>query len=68
MSDYKPDPLDYGVAALIGGVFIVLKLCGVLDWEWWLVLLPFYAETLSLLARLTVITVLLYILRRWRGR
>jgi hypothetical protein len=59
MSDYKPDPLDYGVAALIGGVFIVLKLCGVLDWEWWLVLL---------LARLTVITVLLYILRRWRDR
>lgn len=28
MPDYKPDPLDYGVAALIGGVFIVLKLCG----------------------------------------
>lgn len=68
MPDYKPDPLNYGVAALLGGVFIVLKLCGVLDWEWWLVLLPFYAEVLSLLAQFVITTVLLYILRRWRDR
>ena len=68
MPDYKPDPLNYGIAALIGGVFIVLKLCGVLDWEWWLVLLPLYAEVLSLLAQLAITTMLLYILRRWRDR
>jgi hypothetical protein len=28
--------------SLLGIVFIVLKLCHVIDWSWWLVLLPFY--------------------------
>lgn len=28
--------------ALLGIVFIVLKLCHVIDWAWWLVLLPLY--------------------------
>jgi len=25
--------------------FITLKLCGVIDWSWWLVLLPLYFTT-----------------------
>jgi len=28
---------------VVGIVFIVLKLCKVIDWSWWLVLLPIYA-------------------------
>lgn len=28
---------------VLGIVFIVLKLVGVIDWSWWLVLLPIYA-------------------------
>lgn len=26
----------------LGVAFVVLKLCGVIDWSWWFVLLPFY--------------------------
>lgn len=28
--------------SVLGLIFIVLKLVGVIDWSWWLVLLPFY--------------------------
>lgn len=28
--------------SLLGIVFIVLKLCGVIDWSWWLVTLPLW--------------------------
>lgn len=27
---------------VLGLIFIVLKLCGVIMWSWWLVLLPLY--------------------------
>ncbi len=29
-------------AGVLGIVFIVLKLCGVIDWSWWWVLAPFW--------------------------
>lgn len=29
-------------SSVLGIVFIVLKLTGVIAWSWWLVLLPFY--------------------------
>lgn len=29
-----------GFAGLLQIAFIVLKLCGVIDWSWWLVMLP----------------------------
>lgn len=31
-----------GVPGLLGIVFIVLKLCGVISWSWWWVLAPFW--------------------------
>ena len=31
-----------GVTGLLGVAFIVLKLCGVIDWSWWWVLSPFW--------------------------
>ena len=31
-----------GVCGLLGVAFIILKLCGVINWSWWLVLLPLY--------------------------
>lgn len=31
-----------GFSGLLGIVFITLKLCGVIDWEWWLVLAPIW--------------------------
>jgi hypothetical protein len=31
-----------GVCGLLGVVFVTLKLCGVIDWSWWYVTLPFW--------------------------
>lgn len=35
---------------LLGLLFIALKLCSVIDWSWWLVLLPIYGPPLLILA------------------
>ncbi len=34
--------MKIGFMALLALVFITLKLCGVITWSWWLVLLPLY--------------------------
>ena len=31
-----------GVIGLLGVAFVVLKLCGVIDWSWWWVTAPFW--------------------------
>lgn len=31
---------------ILGILFIILKLCAVIDWSWWLVLLPIIIEIL----------------------
>lgn len=31
------------VVGLLGVVFVVLKLCGVINWSWWWVTAPFWA-------------------------
>lgn len=31
-----------GFCGLLGIVFIVLKLCKIIDWSWWFVLMPLY--------------------------
>ena len=33
-----------GALSLLGVAFVVLKLCGVIEWPWWLVLTPFWVE------------------------
>lgn len=30
------------VSSLLGLIFVTLKLCGVINWSWWVVLMPFY--------------------------
>ena len=32
------------VCTVIGIVFLILKLIGIINWSWWLVLLPFIIE------------------------
>ena len=34
--------LDFGIGGILGVVFIVLKLCGVINWSWLWVLCPFW--------------------------
>ena len=51
-----------GFFGLLGIVFIVLKLCGVINWSWWLVTLPLWgglalAVVIFLLALLFTIVV-----------
>lgn len=35
-----------GFFGALGITFIALKLCGVIDWEWWLVLAPLWVPVL----------------------
>lgn len=42
MSDSKSSSGGIGVFGLLGVAFVVLKLCGVIDWSWWWVTLPFW--------------------------
>lgn len=31
-----------GVTGLLGVAFVVLKLCGIINWSWWWVTIPFW--------------------------
>jgi hypothetical protein len=33
----------FSLGSVLGVAFVILKLCNVINWSWWLVLLPFYA-------------------------
>ena len=33
---------NISIFMILGVVFITLKLCKVIDWSWWFVLMPFY--------------------------
>lgn len=32
----------FSIAALLGLAFVILKLCHIINWPWWLVTLPFW--------------------------
>lgn len=38
-----------GVVGLLGVVFVTLKLCGVINWSWWWVTLPFWGGAAAVL-------------------
>ena len=42
MSESKTASQGINVLSLLGVVFVTLKLCGVIDWSWWWVTLPFW--------------------------
>ena len=43
-----------GLPSILGIVFIVLKLLGVITWSWWVVLLPFYGPLVIVLVVLAI--------------
>lgn len=47
-----------GVPGLLGIVFIVLKLCGVISWSWWWVLAPFWIPFVLFFGLLIIIIAL----------
>ncbi len=46
-----------GVFGLLGVAFVVLKLCKVITWSWWLVTLPFWGGLVLILIVLLVILI-----------
>ena len=51
---------------VLGVVFIVLKLTGVIDWSWWIVLLPLYLPMAMFLAFAGLVVFLMWIAYRDR--
>ena len=56
--------VGFGVlgVGLAGIVLAVLKLCGVIEWAWWIVLLPAFV-----LAALLVLSALVVVVSAYRG-
>lgn len=54
------------VIGLLGVAFVVLKLCGVIDWSWWWVTAPFWIGFALLLA-IGVLYLLVVFVDRMRG-
>ena len=52
-----------GFCGLLGVAFIVLKLCNVIDWSWWWVLLPIYGP----LALAVLVILIVFILSCVKG-
>ena len=46
-----------GVVGVLGLIFIVLKLCKVIDWSWWWVLSPFWISFVIGLVLLLIIVI-----------
>ena len=49
------------IAGMLGVAFVVLKLCKVIDWSWWWVLLPFWFP----LAIVLLLLAFLFVLRKF---
>lgn len=47
-----------GLVSILGVVFIVLKLCGVINWSWWWVLAPFWGQLVVGIIILVVILII----------
>ena len=54
------------VCTVLGIIFLILKLVGVADWPWWLVLLPFIVEV-GFAVLIILITLLIIIIKEIRG-
>lgn len=50
---------ENGFVALLQLAFIVLKLIGIINWRWWVVLLPFEISALIAIIA-TIICIILY--------
>lgn len=61
MKEEKKYNITSGPLDLLGIAFIVLKLCGVVDWSWWGVLCPFWIQ---LIIVVIVVIVLIFIEKR----
>ena len=54
-----------GFLSLLGLAFIILKLVGVINWSWWLVLLPLYAPVIVIFVILIFIGIIIIYLSEY---
>lgn len=53
----------------LGLIFITLKLIGIINWSWWLILLPIYGPVALLLLFLTFIgLIILWNVKQWKDK
>lgn len=45
------------VSGMLGVAFVVLKLCGVINWSWWWVTAPFWGMLAIVIAILAVVAI-----------
>jgi len=57
-SESKSSSGGIGIVGLLGVAFVVLKLCGVIDWSWWWVTAPFWAGFVIVIPLLILAAVL----------
>lgn len=57
-NNYTIEAGGAGVTGLLGIVFVVLKLCGVIDWSWWWVTSPFWIP-LALVVLILVVSLII---------
>lgn len=57
-----------GVVGLLGVAFVVLKLCGVINWSWWWVTAPFWGPVVFVILVILPFWALLNAAARGKGR
>ena len=50
--------MQIGIPAILGIVFVILKLCGVIAWSWWWVTCPFWGGLALIAAFYLIVGVL----------
>lgn len=58
-------PNGIGFFSLLGIVFIVLKLCGIINWSWWLVTLPLWGGFVLASLWIVIMAIISYIAGRY---
>jgi hypothetical protein len=56
----EKDDYSSGIStfSLLGVAFIILKLCGVINWSWWYVTLPFWGGAALILGIVLIVFIL----------
>jgi len=52
-------------SSLLGVVFVTLKLCGVIDWSWWWVTVPFWGPVAIVIAMCLGVLLLAVLVKAW---
>ena len=65
MSTSSSSSSGIGAMGLLGVAFVVLKLCGVINWSWWLVTLPFWGG-LALVLVILLIVLAVFVIKEMR--